>query len=77
MTKNRSPCEVFVELREKADLTQEQLAKAIGVTDHTVRNWEKGRSIPRLTISQVKALCRALKCSLDDLPDDLTPGSSN
>lgn len=63
----------MVPLREKAGLTQEALATLLGVTDHTVRNWEKGRSEPKLTIRQMKALCRALGCSLDDLPDNFAP----
>ena len=63
----------LVLLREKVGLTQEALALLLGVTDHTVRNWEKGRSEPKLTIRQIKALCRALDCSLDDLPDDFAP----
>lgn len=59
----------LVELREKAQVTQKQLADALGVTDHTVRNWEKGRAEAELQLWQVKAMCRVLKCSLDQLPD--------
>ncbi|OLP15626.1 transcriptional regulator [Leptolyngbya sp. 'hensonii'] len=66
----------LVKLREKAGLTQEALAQALAVTDHTVRNWEKGRAEPRLTIRQVKTLCRILQCSLEDLPDDFGPVES-
>jgi DNA-binding XRE family transcriptional regulator len=40
----------------------------VGVTDQTVSNWEAGRFEPRLTISQMQALCRVLQCSLDELP---------
>jgi len=60
----------MIELRNRKGLTQDQLADAIGVTPHTIRNWEKGRSEPRLTIGQVKALCKALDCSLWELPND-------
>lgn len=63
----------LVQLRENVGLTQEALAIALGVTDHTVRNWEKGRAEPKLTIKQMKALCRALRCTLDDLPDTFAP----
>ncbi len=59
----------LVELREKAQVTQKQLAEALGVTDHTVRNWEKGRAEAELQLWQVKAMCKVLKCSLDQLPD--------
>lgn len=61
--------ERFVELRKKAGVTQKKLAAALGVTDHTIRNWEKGREEPRLHIWQVKTICRLCKCGLDDLPD--------
>jgi DNA-binding XRE family transcriptional regulator len=59
-------------LRNRANITQKQLSKAIGITDHTYRNWLKGRSIPNLEIWQFKALCKALKCSPEELPDDPT-----
>ncbi|NJN04889.1 MAG: helix-turn-helix transcriptional regulator [Leptolyngbyaceae cyanobacterium RM1_1_2] len=51
-------------------MTQEQIANGIGVTDHTYRNWIKGRAEAKLTIRQVKALCTLLRVSLSDLPDD-------
>jgi DNA-binding XRE family transcriptional regulator len=66
---NENPGFKLVELRRKAKVTQKVLAGALGVTDHTIRNWEKGREEPRLFIWQVKVLCRTLGCSLDDLPD--------
>lgn len=59
----------LVELRDKAGITQRQLADALKVTEHTVRNWEKGRAEVELQIWQVKALCQILRCSLEDLPD--------
>ncbi|NJO78663.1 MAG: helix-turn-helix transcriptional regulator [Cyanobacteria bacterium RM1_2_2] len=66
----------FVDLRKRAGVTQKELATTLGVTDHTVRNWEKGREQPRLFIWQVKALCQKLQCSLDDLPDDFATEQS-
>ena len=63
----------LIGLREKAGLTQEALAEALGVTDHTVRNWEKGRSEAKLTVSQFKALCIVLKCDASELPDSFGP----
>lgn len=54
----------------RADVTQEEVSKALGVTDHTYRNWVKGRAEAKLTIRQVKALCEVLNCELKDLPDD-------
>ena len=34
-------------LRERLGLTQEQFAKAFGVTTATLRNWEQGRREPK------------------------------
>ena len=34
-------------LRERLGLTQEQFARAFGVTTATLRNWEQGRREPR------------------------------
>lgn len=59
----------LVQLRTRAGITQKALADALGVTDHTVRNWEKGREEPKLHIWQVKTLCRLLQCDLSELPD--------
>lgn len=56
-------------LREKAGLSQEALARLIGVTAKTVSNWERGISLASLTIPQVKSLCKALNVTLDELPD--------
>ena len=58
-------------LRRRVQLTQEQLAKLLGVSTRAVQAWEGGEYQPTLTIPQIKALCRALNCSLDDLPDEL------
>ncbi|GAB4151769.1 MAG: hypothetical protein Fur0046_31150 [Cyanobacteria bacterium J069] len=52
-----------------------QRAIAINVTVQTVSNWETGRyKDVRLTLVQVKALCRLLRWTLDDLPDDFGAG---
>lgn len=64
----------LVQLRERVGLTQEALASQLGVTDHTVRNWEKGRSEAKLTLKQFKLLCRVLGCTYEELPDSFSPG---
>jgi DNA-binding XRE family transcriptional regulator len=66
----------LVKIRERLDLTQKEVADALGVTEQTVRNWEHGRAVPKLTIPQMKALCRLLQCSLEEVPDYLGPSSS-
>ncbi len=59
----------IVSLRKQHNLSQRDIAHALGITDQTVSNWEQGRSEPRLTIKQVILLCRILECSLTDLDD--------
>jgi DNA-binding XRE family transcriptional regulator len=63
--------------RDELGLTQRDVAVAVDVSVQTVSNWETGRYRgARLTLPQVKALCRVLKWSIDDLPDDLAPPRS-
>jgi DNA-binding XRE family transcriptional regulator len=57
----------LVSFRKQRSLSQRDIAQALGITDQTVSNWEKGRSEPRLTIRQVVLLCRILDCSVTDL----------
>lgn len=53
-------------LRDERDMTQLELSQAVGVTETTIANWEKGRSgIPM--IFQLIKLCRTLDCQLEDL----------
>ncbi len=65
-------------LREEAGLTQAQLAKLIPdksrkktLHQSVISRWETGEDEPELTIPQIKALCRALRKTLDELPDDM------
>jgi transcriptional regulator with XRE-family HTH domain len=74
------PMPVLRRLREEAGLTQLQLAKLIPdksrtktLTQQTISKWESGEDEPELTLPQIKALCRALRKTLDELPDDLGP----
>lgn len=68
-------------LREVAGLTQEALAKQIpdktgknSLHRQVINSWERGAE-PELTPSQVKALCHALRITLDQLPDNFGPPS--
>ena len=57
--------------REELGLTQRDIAVAIDVSVQTIGNWETGRyKEAKLTLAQVKALCKVLKWNVDDLPDD-------
>ena len=60
--------------REELNLTQRDVAVVVDVSVQTVSNWETGRyQEARLTLPQVKALCRILQWTIDDLPNDLGP----
>lgn len=52
-------------LRQAANLSQADLAKASNVPIGTLRNWEQDRRIPRLDTAA--AIAKALKVSLDEL----------
>lgn len=54
----------IAELREKAELTQIELAKEVRVTETTIANWENGRAE---WIERVILVCDALRCSIQDL----------
>lgn len=60
-------CKTIESLRTKANLTQRQVADALGKTDQTVSNWENGVRLPKLTPSETLALCKVLKCTLEEL----------
>ena len=54
----------IVEARRKKNLTQQQLADALGVTNKTVSKWECGRGLPDQ--SMFEPLERILEISVDD-----------
>ena len=51
--------------RKIANLTQKQLGLAVGVSESTVANWEKGRTEP--TVSQAKAIGEATGIAYDNI----------
>ncbi|EDX78445.1 hypothetical protein MC7420_7098 [Coleofasciculus chthonoplastes PCC 7420] len=57
----------LTKLRQRAGLTQQELASAIGVTQKTISIWEKGSVEPKLTFEQTKLLIEVLNCTLDEL----------
>ena len=66
MTKDEAPLAMLRRLR---NITQQELADAVGVSETTVRNWEAGRNEPNLTPKQFKALLKALGITAEELPD--------
>ena len=53
--------------RDIANLSQAEIAKALGVKPQTISNWENGVSQPSLNPEQTFKLCSLLKISLEDL----------
>lgn len=59
-------------LREKAGLRLMDVATELSVAEASVRNWEHGRSVPRL--EQVRQLLKLYNCSFDEFCDALAAG---
>lgn len=53
--------------RQRAKLTQEELATKLNISQKTISSWEIGRSDP--TMKQIYTLCDILDCPLEDLTD--------
>lgn len=54
----------ILKLRKRAKLTQEALAKKVGVNRCVITAWELCRANPRT--EKLKALAKALNCSVND-----------
>lgn len=66
-------------LREKAALTQAQLAHAVSATEKAVRNWENDGAIPsfekaillaKVLRVSLKQLAKEFELDVQDIPDD-------
>ena len=55
----------IAECRKNKNMTQQDLAEKLGVSDRTIGNWENGRNMPDLSL--FKPLCSELDISLNDL----------
>ncbi|GET44292.1 helix-turn-helix domain-containing protein [Microseira wollei] len=60
-------------LRERIGLTQEELCRRCGIPLRTYARWVAGDGVSRPNIPQIKALCRELGISIEELPDDFGP----
>ena len=57
--------EFIAKLRKEKNMTQQQLADKLSVTDRAVSNWECGRRLPEYSI--LKELCDVLGISINEL----------
>ena len=53
--------------RKEQNLTQEQLAQQLGVSNKTISKWENGKYMPNYSI--IQTLCEALDVTLPELMD--------
>ncbi len=53
--------------RKEQNLTQEQLAERLGVSNKTVSKWETGKCMPDYAV--INSLCEELKVSISELMD--------
>ena len=51
--------------RREKNLTQEQLAERLGVSNKTISKWENGKYMPDYSV--IEALCQALSITLPEL----------
>jgi len=54
----------ILELRKEKNMTQQELADKIGVTDRAISKWENGRGLPDLSL--MKPLCDELGISINE-----------
>lgn len=54
-------------LRQKVGLRAEDVAVRLDIAVSTVRNWEQGRTMPKLRIDQTSQLLKLYQCSFDEL----------
>ncbi len=55
----------ILELRKEKNMTQQELADKIGVTDRAISKWENGRGMPDLSL--MRPLCEELGISINEL----------
>lgn len=62
-----------MKLRERANVTQRQIAAALDVTVGTVSSWERRLKVPHLTLYEVNALTQLYQCSVGELTEAFGP----
>jgi transcriptional regulator with XRE-family HTH domain len=64
-------------LRERLGLTTADVASALGIADSTVRNWDYGRTIPRLRVDQFVRLLKLYQVTPEELLDAIAQSISH
>ena len=60
-------------ITERTDLNLTEFLKLVGIPHKTWRRWVTGETTAKLTLPQIKAVCKQLKIeSVDELPDDFS-----
>ena len=73
---NQSSIGKFIsQKRKEKNMTQEQLAEKLGVSNKTVSKWECGKCMPDYSI--VKPLCQELGITVSELMDGEDKGTHN
>lgn len=54
-------------LRRRVGLTQQELAWRLGVRQATISDWERGRSEPTMSVTDMDNLCKVLGITFDEL----------
>lgn len=63
---NQEKTGIFIaKARKTKNMTQQELAEKLGVSDKTIGNWENGRNMPDLSL--FKPLCEELEISINEL----------
>lgn len=63
-------CEIVRLIREKTDMSQEDLARALNVSFATINRWENGKTRPnKLTQSVFFDFCKLHGVNIDNLKD--------
>ena len=60
-------------IAERTDYNLTEFLKVVGIPHKTWRRWVTGETTAKLTLPQIKAICKTLKFnSVDELPDDFS-----
>jgi transcriptional regulator with XRE-family HTH domain len=57
---------------EKTQYSQEEFAKRCGISLRTYMRWISGETKAKLTPTQMKAMCKELNITVDQIPDDFS-----